>query len=142
MGRMSTVHLIFRTLVCLVACLLAPSMASALELKPFKDDLFAYPGILESKDNGDWIKVDYRKERDIYQRDDEPERKVNGNMFRWASPGTSHLMQSTWEEGASSIYSRPARSGSRNSVWSSSTAVAWTGNSAPATSASAATSTG
>ncbi len=54
----------------------ADDCVSALELKPFKDDLFAYPGILESKDNGDWIKVDYRKERDIYQRDTEPERKV------------------------------------------------------------------
>lgn len=76
MRRVSTVHLCLLTLACLLSVVLAPSSAGALELKPFKDDLFAYPGILESKDDGDWLKIDYRKERDIYQRDDEPERKA------------------------------------------------------------------
>ncbi|HWU61782.1 MAG TPA: phospholipase [Ensifer sp.] len=98
MGHVSTVHLRLRTLVCLVAALIAPSVASALELKPFKDDLFAYPGILESKDNGDWIKVDYRKERDIYQRDTEPERKVK---WQYVSMGvTWHQSFDTVDMGA------------------------------------------
>jgi len=98
MGCVSTVHLRFRMLFCLLAAVLAPSLAVALELKPFKDDLFAYPGILESKDNGDWIKVDYRKERDIYQRDVEPERKVK---WQYVSIGvTWHQSFDTIDMGA------------------------------------------
>jgi hypothetical protein len=73
---MSTVHLRFGAVLTMIASLAFPVAATALELKPFKDDLFAYPAILESRDNGDWLKVDYRKERDIYQRDDVPERQA------------------------------------------------------------------
>lgn len=78
MRRMSTVHLHLMARLAAMLILLAPQFAAALELKPFKDDLFAYPGVMETRDNGDWIKVDYRKERDLYQRDDDPERKVKG----------------------------------------------------------------
>jgi pimeloyl-ACP methyl ester carboxylesterase len=66
----------FWALTVLAISLLTPQIASAFELKPFKDDLFAYPGILESRDNGDFIVVDYRKPRDIYQRDSQPLVKV------------------------------------------------------------------
>jgi hypothetical protein len=76
MRDVSTVHLRLAVLAGLLMALLLPGPAFALELKPFKDDLFGYPGVLETKDNGDWLKIDYRKERDIYQRDDEPERKA------------------------------------------------------------------
>ncbi len=98
MGRVSTVHLVLTALFCLSASVLQPSAAAALELKPFKDDLFAYPGIMESKDNGDWIKVDYRKERDIYERDDVPERKVK---WQYVSQGvTWHQSFDTVDLGA------------------------------------------
>ncbi len=113
MGRVSTVHLVLTALFCLSASVLQPSAAAALELKPFKDDLFAYPGIMESKDNGDWIKVDYRKERDIYERDDVPERKVK---WQYVSQGvTWHQSFDTVDlgAGASSTFSPPARSASR-----------------------------
>jgi hypothetical protein len=50
--------------------------AFAAQLAPFKDDLFAYPGILSSADNGDYLVVDYNELRDINQRDEEPERRV------------------------------------------------------------------
>jgi pimeloyl-ACP methyl ester carboxylesterase len=52
--------------------------ARALTLKPFKDDLFAYPALLSSE-KGDLYRVfDYRELRDINQRDEVPERRVRG----------------------------------------------------------------
>ena len=56
---------------------LAAAPAGAFELKPFKDRLFAYPGILEVRDGGAYIVVDYREMRDINERDRVPERRVN-----------------------------------------------------------------
>ncbi|RUU70144.1 alpha/beta hydrolase, partial [Mesorhizobium sp. M7A.F.Ca.MR.362.00.0.0] len=49
--------------------------AAALELKPFKDDLFAYPATLSSDTNGAYTVIDYREMRDINQRDQVPERR-------------------------------------------------------------------
>lgn len=98
MGRVSTVHL--RLLAIATACigLFMPIVAAALELKPFKDDLFSYPAILESRDNGDWLKIDYRKERDIYQRDDVPERQAK---WQYISRGvTWHQSFDTLDLGA------------------------------------------
>ncbi|MEM8540764.1 MAG: alpha/beta hydrolase [Pseudomonadota bacterium] len=51
--------------------------ASAFELKPFKDRLFAYPKTLQSADGGDYRVVDYQELRDINDRDDVPEKRVN-----------------------------------------------------------------
>lgn len=45
-----------------------------LSLKPFKDDLFAYPAILSSE--GAYTVVDYRELRDINARDKVPERRA------------------------------------------------------------------
>ena len=50
--------------------------ARAAELAPFKDALFAYPGILERTDGGRRLVVDYNEMRDINGRDIEPERHV------------------------------------------------------------------
>lgn len=55
-------------------CLVSP--ASAFELAPFKDHLFAYPGIIGSSDGGDRLVVDYQEMRDINGRDQVPERRV------------------------------------------------------------------
>lgn len=57
-----------------------PSLAfgDALTLAPFKDDLFAYPGILSIADGGAYSVVDYREMRDINGRDEIPERRVRG----------------------------------------------------------------
>jgi dienelactone hydrolase len=61
--------------------------AMAVEIGGFKDELFAYPGILEQADDGAFLKIDYDKMRDIHQRDDDPERRVKGNYVstgvRW-----------------------------------------------------------
>ena len=52
------------------------AQARAAELAPFKDALFAYPGILEQTDNGRRLVIDYNELRDINGRDSEPERHV------------------------------------------------------------------
>ncbi len=50
--------------------------AAAQSLKPYKDELFAYPGILEN--DGAYTVVDYNEARDIDARDEIPERRVRG----------------------------------------------------------------
>ncbi len=50
--------------------------AFALELKPFKDQLFAYPKVIESENKGRYTRVAYDKQRDIYKRDKIPLRKA------------------------------------------------------------------
>lgn len=52
--------------------------AAAFEIKGHKDDLFSWPGVLETGDGGRFIRVDYDELRDINRRDEEPERRVNG----------------------------------------------------------------
>jgi hypothetical protein len=59
----------------IMAMLLAWPVDAA-ELAPFKDRLFAYPGILSEADDGAYLVVDYREARDINERDQEPERRV------------------------------------------------------------------
>lgn len=63
-----------------VLALILPSLALAdrLTLAPFKDDLFAYPGVLSTGDGGAYAVVDYREMRDINARDEIPERRVRG----------------------------------------------------------------
>lgn len=52
-------------------------MASgAATLPPYKDDYFAYPGIISSTDNGDYKVIDYNEMRDINGRDAVPEKRV------------------------------------------------------------------
>lgn len=58
----------------IAACVLVPAVAFAQSLKPYKDELFAYPGILS--DQGAYRVVDYREARDIDRRDEVPERRV------------------------------------------------------------------
>ena len=58
-----------------VLCL--AGQTDALELKPFKDDLFAYPATLSTGDGGAYTVIDYREMRDINQRDEVPEKRVH-----------------------------------------------------------------
>jgi len=63
--------------------------ASAQSLAPYKDDLFAYPGILSSE--GDAYRVvDYQEMRDINERDQVPERRVQG---KYVSTGVRKVQQ-------------------------------------------------
>ncbi|MEP9389391.1 alpha/beta hydrolase [Mesorhizobium sp. KR9-304] len=68
----------FRLLLFLLLVLPVASQASAQALKPFKDELFAYPGILASEAGGAYLVVDYSEARDIDKRDQVPERRVRG----------------------------------------------------------------
>ena len=63
--------------VVLTVCMCAVA-AEAQALKPFKDGLFAYPPLLWTEGDN-YRAVDYRKERDIHQRDEVPERRVRSN---------------------------------------------------------------
>lgn len=53
--------------------------ASAAQIEPYKDSLFAYPDVLKTGDNGNYIIVDYNEMRDINGRDQIPERRVKQN---------------------------------------------------------------
>ena len=68
----------FRLLLTLLLVLPLASTAGAQALKPFKDELFAYPGILSSEAGDAYIVVDYSEARDIDKRDQVPERRVRG----------------------------------------------------------------
>lgn len=71
-----------RFLVFLALTVLFPGVAAAAELKPFKDGLFAYPGVLAERDGGAHVTVDYREMRDINARDEQPERRVKTEYVR------------------------------------------------------------
>ena len=73
---MSTVPWLKAVVPAVFAAVILVSPAAALELKPFKDVLFAYPAILSQADNGDRRTVDYQELRDINDRDEIPERRV------------------------------------------------------------------
>ncbi|MBN8996290.1 MAG: alpha/beta hydrolase [Rhizobiales bacterium] len=47
------------------------------QLAPWKDDLFAYPRILDRAYDGDYLEVEYNRPRDLYARDVERGTKVN-----------------------------------------------------------------
>ena len=54
----------------------APMAQAAYRLAPYKDDLFDYPGVIESGFGGDYVKVDYVESRDLYERDVVPEKQT------------------------------------------------------------------
>ncbi len=60
----------------LLAALMLPLSAKPLQLSPFKDDLFKYPGILATSHKGAFVKVKYDKYIDIHKRDVVLEREV------------------------------------------------------------------
>jgi hypothetical protein len=76
-GRERRRQTLFSVFCMLLLPVLFAGAAQAFELKPFKDRLFAYPGILESRDGGAYLVVDYDEQRDINRRDKVPERRVN-----------------------------------------------------------------
>ena len=79
-------------LLLAVAFLVLPAVAHAagLTLKPFKDELFAYPGIIASEDGDAYRIVDYKEARDIDRRDKVPERRVHA---KYVSTGVRKVQQ-------------------------------------------------
>ncbi|RUW44743.1 alpha/beta hydrolase [Mesorhizobium sp. M1A.F.Ca.ET.072.01.1.1] len=80
----------FLTLLAATAFSLSAAEGQTLSLKPFKDELFAYPATLSSGDNGAYTVVDYREMRDINQRDEVPERRVHA---QYTDPGVRKMQQ-------------------------------------------------
>ncbi len=62
--------------LAVLALLAAGIAAEAIELAPFKDELFAYPTGTTRLDGGDRTTVAYSERRDINGRDEVPERRV------------------------------------------------------------------
>tara|TARA_R110000868_G_scaffold62718_20_gene189364 strand:- start:1510 stop:2388 length:879 start_codon:yes stop_codon:yes gene_type:complete len=54
------------------------SAAAGQSLAPFKDNLFGYPAVLENSQGGAFLRLDYRVERDIDERDKIRGAKVKG----------------------------------------------------------------
>ena len=75
---MASVRLALLAVSCALL-LTIPVSAQSLTLKPFKDDLFAYPALLSSEPDDVYRVVDYRELRDINERDQVPERRVRAN---------------------------------------------------------------
>ena len=74
----SNIYRIAGTAVCATLLIMVATSLFALELKPYKDRLFGYPGILKPDDDNRYLIVDYRESRDINGRDQVPERRVWG----------------------------------------------------------------
>ncbi|WP_041768772.1 phospholipase [Pseudovibrio sp. FO-BEG1] len=68
----------FRMIVGLMMVGLSLSQAAGFELKPYKDELFAYPLVLEQGQGGAFLRLDYQIQRDLRDRDEVPERRVDG----------------------------------------------------------------
>ena len=66
-----------RFAVLALGLLLTHGIACADEpIRPFKDALFSQQRVLESRDDGAFQVIDYQEQRDINERDQEPERRV------------------------------------------------------------------
>ncbi len=80
---------VLQAVAVIAAFALSAANAQAQSLKPFKDELFAYPAILSSE--GDAYRVvDYSEARDIDERDQVPERRVSG---KYVSTGIRKVQQ-------------------------------------------------
>ncbi len=60
----------------LLLAFVVPAGAAPYQLAPYKDELFAYPRILEEADGGAYLEVEYSRPRDLYARDTERGLKV------------------------------------------------------------------
>src|SRR5689334_14940310 len=81
---------LFFALICATALSLSAAKGQTLSLKPFKDDLFAYPAALSTGDNGAYTVLDYHEMRDINQRDEVPEKRVRA---QYTDPGVRKVQQ-------------------------------------------------
>ena len=67
---------VFQLFALVFFALFMAAQTHSAELAPYKDNLFAYPGILESTDGGRRLVIDYNELRDVNGRDEVPERFV------------------------------------------------------------------
>ncbi len=67
----------------LLVCAAGAGPVLAETLKPYKDRLFRYKKVTESLYGGDFIVVEYSKQRDLRDRDEVDERRVYGNYVSY-----------------------------------------------------------
>ena len=72
---------LFQLFAPVFLALFMAAQACSAELAPYKDDLFAYPGVIEQSDGGHRLVIDYDEMRDVNGRDDVPERYVKRNYI-------------------------------------------------------------
>ena len=77
------------------------ALAAGYRLAPYKDDLFKYPGIIESTYGGDYVKVDYVEKRDLYARDIVPEKETRPQYV--SLDVKSVQKEATLKEGGTSV---------------------------------------
>lgn len=78
-GKMGVPECLATGLLCVMIVLGALAQISPVRagvLKPYKDNLFSYPHVIDSYYDGAYVRVGYDKRRDIHQRDEIPERRV------------------------------------------------------------------
>ena len=81
----------FRIFAAISIVLISVCAAAALELKPFKDKEFAYPGVIGDASNVLDLTIDYQEMRDINGRDAVPELRVKSP---WMSTGVRRQAKS------------------------------------------------
>src|SRR5262245_49527017 len=93
-----------RSILLATLLLVAPALARATELAPFKDELFAYPATLSSADGGDYRVIDYREMRDINGRDEVPERRAKSDYVSLGVRSQQQDMKLTSDAGNVRFY--------------------------------------
>jgi len=76
-GFLSLAWLAMLAVLLPVPAVAAAKAPAAYQLAPWKDDLFAYPRILDRAYDGDYLEVEYNRPRDLYARDIVRGTKVN-----------------------------------------------------------------
>ncbi len=82
-----------------MALFAASTLARADLLPPHKDDLFAYPDLLSSEDGGNYRVVNYLPMRDLYGRDEIPERRVDAKYVALGVRGVQQQLTVETEMG-------------------------------------------
>ena len=71
--------------VCMFALFLSSGVNAAdFQLAPYKDKLFAYPRVIDKSSDGNYLLVEYDRERDLIGRDRIPRRKAH---YRYVDQG-------------------------------------------------------
>lgn len=70
--------------LCLALITVVTANGAGSLLKPFKDDLFAYPKILDRSQDGSFLRVEYNRNRDLVNRDQILRRKAH---FKYVDQG-------------------------------------------------------
>lgn len=102
--------------VAAVLATLAPSLAQAQAIAPYKDHLFSYPATLEQSPDGAFSVYAYSEERDLDQRDAVPERRVRDIYVDLSVNRSRRERRIGYDGGAVDLYEIGAREGAAFAV--------------------------